>query len=154
MVPTCAVLPFCLQLDLRLVNNGEGQLPWHGTGESRSVMNKEERKSWGGKLNKGGCSNNTTVPQTFLWTARYSKPWEAVGKLSPLHMRQQPQHLQKRLVPRVLIELPFHLCENSVPLKDLSSPESLDSSVPCGIVCQFTPYKTSDKCKRYSDRSL
>lgn len=47
-LPTCVALLFCLQLDLRLVNNDEGQLPLHGTDENHSMANKkEERKNWG-----------------------------------------------------------------------------------------------------------
>lgn len=43
--PTCAALPFCLRLDLQLVNNGEGQLPWHGTDENHSTINKNKIKN-------------------------------------------------------------------------------------------------------------
>lgn len=47
-LPTCAAPLFCLQLDLQLVNNGEGQLPWHGTDENHSTTNKKDRrKNWG-----------------------------------------------------------------------------------------------------------
>ena len=73
-LPTCAALLFCLQLDLRLVNNGEGQLPWHGTDENHSTANKKDkRKNWG---------LNALVKESGV----FLHPWEpSYGPFVPLN---------------------------------------------------------------------
>ena len=103
----------------------------------------------------GWCTSTSLFPKhsfAIQGEAKVLQTLKAVSKLLPWDSSHN--HLQNGWCQRVLMEPPCFTIVKTAPLKDFSSPESLDSSVHCGTVCQFTHYKASDKCKQYSDRSL
>lgn len=87
-LPTCAALLFCLRLDLRLVNNGEGQLPWHGTDENHSTANKKDkRKNLG--LNALTKELGVLLRSSELSSGQPASPPTTVSHSYTIHNRSQ-----------------------------------------------------------------